>query len=82
MNTHGKCLSSIKELCSSNHAISEIYLDFEHQNFTRDLKTFLSNYPSSNLKVLEINRMDDPVELGSPHLTPLLRFSRIEIIFC
>ena len=65
INTHGKSLSRIKELCSSNNSISELYLDFEHQDYTKDLLRFFQSYPGSNLKVLEISRMDDPVELDA-----------------
>ena len=65
ISTHGKSLSTISELCAANNAISELYLDFEHQDFTKDLKRFFQSYPGSNLKVLEISRMDDPIELDT-----------------
>ena len=43
INTHGKSLSRIKELCSSNNSISELYLDFEHQDYTKDLLRFFQS---------------------------------------
>lgn len=63
--THGGSLSTISELCAANNSISELYLDFEHQDYTKDLKRFFNCYPGSNLKVLEINRMDEPIELDA-----------------
>ena len=46
-----------------NNSISELYLDFSHQDFTTDLIRFFKSYPGSNLKVLEIRGMDDPMDL-------------------
>ena len=46
-----------------NNSISELYLDFAHQDFTTDLIRFFKSYPGSNLKVLEVRGMDDPMDL-------------------
>ena len=57
-----ECLCS--GICNSlNNSISELYLDFAHQDFTTDLIRFFKSYPGSNLKVLEIRGMDDPMDL-------------------
>ena len=58
-------MATISELCAANNSISELYLDFDHQNYTADLKRFFLSYPGSNLKVLEVSRMDDPIELDT-----------------
>lgn len=51
-------------ICNSlNNSISELYLDFAHQDFTTDLIRFFKSYPGSNLKVLEVRGMDDPMDL-------------------
>ena len=63
--THGKSLCTISELCTSYNSISELYLDFDHKDYTKDLKKLFTNYQGSNLKVLEISRMDDPIELDT-----------------
>ena len=57
-----ECLCS--GICNSlNNSISELYLDFSHQDFTTDLIRFFKSYPGSNLKVLEVRGMDDPMDL-------------------
>ena len=58
-------MSTISELCAANNSISELYLDFDHQDYSKDLRRFFQSYPCSNLKVLEISRMDEPLELDT-----------------
>ena len=81
ITTHGSSLASLRELSASNNSISELYLDFDHRDYTKDLKRFFLNYPGSNLKVLEVCRMSDPIELDSLSETcPNLQ--RLKIMLC
>lgn len=69
-------------MCNSlSNSISELYLDFAHQDFTPDLIRFFKSYPGSNLKVLEIHGMDDPIELSvlSDHCPNV---TRLKIMMC
>ena len=64
LKTNGESLPFFIPLCTDKNAISELYIDFAHKDYTSNLEQFLDAYPGSNLKVLEIKNMDCPLNLG------------------
>ena len=63
IKTSGESLPFFLPLCTDKNAISELYLDFAHKEYTSNLADFLGAYHGSNLKVLEIKNMDFPIDL-------------------
>ena len=65
IKTTGRSLDQLASLCCppANNAITELYLDFLHDDFRPELRSFLASYSGGNLKVLEVRNMDEPLEI-------------------
>ena len=65
IKTAGCCLPEVVKLCTVHNAISELYVDFDQVDYRDDLVNFLAGYNGSQLRVLDIHGMAQPVQIAT-----------------